>query len=161
MLLLAFAWMFPCCCQCWTCLDFSAASVAAAAANTPTAWARYPAAALGAAASAVPNAASLVHAAAEPPCPAARLFQCCRYLLVYPHGCDVANHLSLFLCVADYDKLLPGWSHFAQVRLLRACCCCLWVEWVLAGAEHAGVGQLPGFLLRWWAAAHQAALAIC
>lgn len=39
-----------------------------------------------------------------------------RYLLVYPHGCDVANHLSLFLCVADYDKLLPGWSHFAQVR---------------------------------------------
>jgi hypothetical protein len=27
-----------------------------------------------------------------------------RYLLVYPHGCDVANHLSLFLCVADYDK---------------------------------------------------------
>lgn len=42
-----------------------------------------------------------------------------RYLLVYPHGCDVANHLSLFLCVADYDKLLPGWSHFAQVRALR------------------------------------------
>lgn len=39
----------------------------------------------------------------------------CRYLLVYPHGCDVANHLSLFLCGADYDKLLPGWSHFAQV----------------------------------------------
>ena len=39
-----------------------------------------------------------------------------RYLLVYPQGCDVANHLSLFLCVADYDKLLPGWSHFAQVR---------------------------------------------
>ena len=38
-----------------------------------------------------------------------------RYLLVYPHGCDVANHLSLFLCVADYDKLLPGWSQFAQV----------------------------------------------
>ena len=23
-------------------------------------------------------------------------------------GCDVHNHLSLFLCVADYDKLLPG-----------------------------------------------------
>lgn len=32
----------------------------------------------------------------------------CRYILVYPQGCDVANHLSLFLCVADYDKLLPG-----------------------------------------------------
>lgn len=27
---------------------------------------------------------------------------------MYPQGCDVANHLSLFLCVADYDKLLPG-----------------------------------------------------
>lgn len=33
---------------------------------------------------------------------------CCRYILVYPQGCDVCNHLSLFLCVADYDKLLPG-----------------------------------------------------
>lgn len=32
----------------------------------------------------------------------------CRYILVYPAGCDVCNHLSLFLCVADYDKLLPG-----------------------------------------------------
>lgn len=32
-----------------------------------------------------------------------------RHLLqVYPQGCDVCNHLSLFLCVADYDKLLPG-----------------------------------------------------
>ena len=31
-----------------------------------------------------------------------------RYILVYPQGCDVSNHLSLFLCVADYDKLLPG-----------------------------------------------------
>ena len=39
------------------------------------------------------------------------------YILVYPHGCDVANHLSLFLCVADYDKLLPGWSHFAQFTI--------------------------------------------
>ena len=50
-----------------------------------------------------------------------------RYLLVYPHGCDVANHLSLFLCVADYDKLLPGWGHFAQVGaapVLRPCCAC-------------------------------------
>lgn len=27
---------------------------------------------------------------------------------MYPQGCDVCNHLSLFLCVADYDKLLPG-----------------------------------------------------
>lgn len=32
----------------------------------------------------------------------------CRYVLIYPQGCDVCNHLSLFLCVADYDKLLPG-----------------------------------------------------
>lgn len=39
------------------------------------------------------------------------------YILVYPHGCDVCNHLSLFLCVADYDKLLPGWSHFAQFTI--------------------------------------------
>ena len=31
-----------------------------------------------------------------------------RYILVYPQGCDVCDHLSLFLCVADYDKLLPG-----------------------------------------------------
>jgi hypothetical protein len=31
-----------------------------------------------------------------------------RYILVYPQGCDVCNHLSLFLCVADYDRLLPG-----------------------------------------------------
>jgi hypothetical protein len=29
----------------------------------------------------------------------------------------VCNHLSLFLCVADYDKLLPGWSHFAQFTI--------------------------------------------
>jgi hypothetical protein len=36
---------------------------------------------------------------------------------VYPQGCDVCNHLSLFLCVADYDKLLPGWSHFAQFTI--------------------------------------------
>lgn len=39
------------------------------------------------------------------------------YILVYPNGCDVCNHLSLFLCVADYDKLLPGWSHFAQFTI--------------------------------------------
>lgn len=41
----------------------------------------------------------------------------CRYILVYPQGCDVCNHLSLFLCVADYEKLLPGWSHFAQFTI--------------------------------------------
>ncbi len=41
----------------------------------------------------------------------------CRYILVYPQGCDVCNHLSLFLCVADYDKLLPGWCHFAQFTI--------------------------------------------
>merc|ERR1719235_2139081 len=39
------------------------------------------------------------------------------YILVYPQGCGVCNHLSLFLCVADYDKLLPGWSHFAQFTI--------------------------------------------
>lgn len=32
----------------------------------------------------------------------------CRYILIYPQGCDVCNHLSLFLCVANHDKLLPG-----------------------------------------------------
>ncbi|ERN01192.1 MATH domain-containing protein At5g43560 [Amborella trichopoda] len=39
------------------------------------------------------------------------------YILVYPQGCDVCNHLSLFLCVANYDKLYPGWSHFAQFTI--------------------------------------------
>ncbi|XP_026452623.1 TNF receptor-associated factor homolog 1a-like [Papaver somniferum] len=39
------------------------------------------------------------------------------YLLMYPQGCDVCNHLSLFLCVANHDKLLPGWSHFAQFTI--------------------------------------------
>jgi hypothetical protein len=39
------------------------------------------------------------------------------YILVYPQGCDVCNHLSLFLCVADYEKLLPGWNHFAQFTI--------------------------------------------
>eukprot|EP00878_Enallax_costatus_P025635 GHUV01027445.1.p1 GENE.GHUV01027445.1~~GHUV01027445.1.p1 ORF type:complete len:326 (+),score=70.47 GHUV01027445.1:292-1269(+) len=43
--------------------------------------------------------------------------ECKWYILVYPQGCDVCNHLSLFLCVADYDKLLPGWSHFAQFTI--------------------------------------------
>ena len=36
---------------------------------------------------------------------------------MYPQGCDVCNHLSLFLCVADYEKLLPGWNHFAQFTI--------------------------------------------
>ncbi|CAM8980307.1 unnamed protein product [Rhodiola kirilowii] len=35
------------------------------------------------------------------------------YILIYPQGCDVCHHLSLFLCVADHDKLLPGWCHSA------------------------------------------------
>ncbi|KAF8766166.1 hypothetical protein HU200_007666 [Digitaria exilis] len=39
------------------------------------------------------------------------------YILVYPQGCDVSNHLSLFLCVADHDKFLPGWGHFAQFTI--------------------------------------------
>ena len=39
------------------------------------------------------------------------------YILVYPNGCDVCNHLSLFLCVADYDNLLPG-VRFATCQLV-------------------------------------------
>ncbi|CAN8314089.1 unnamed protein product [Cochlearia groenlandica] len=39
------------------------------------------------------------------------------YVLVYPRGCDVQNHLSVFLCVKNHDKLLPGWSHFAQFTM--------------------------------------------
>ncbi|KAG7533923.1 MATH/TRAF domain [Arabidopsis thaliana x Arabidopsis arenosa] len=39
------------------------------------------------------------------------------YILIYPEGCDVSNYLSLFLCVANYDKLLPGWSQFAQFTI--------------------------------------------
>lgn len=35
------------------------------------------------------------------------------YILIYPQGCDACNHLSLFLCVGNHDKLLPGWGHFA------------------------------------------------
>ncbi|PIA45283.1 hypothetical protein AQUCO_01700668v1 [Aquilegia coerulea] len=30
------------------------------------------------------------------------------YILIYPQGCDVHNHLSLFLCVANPDKLRPA-----------------------------------------------------
>ncbi|XP_016579328.1 uncharacterized protein LOC107877083 isoform X1 [Capsicum annuum] len=33
---------------------------------------------------------------------------CGRYILIYPQEGDVCNHLSLFLCVANHDKLLPG-----------------------------------------------------
>ena len=83
-----------------------------------------------------------------------------RYLLVYPHGCDVANHLSLFLCVADYDKLLPGWSHFAQVRpprhrraaaalprcrrrRRRRCCCCRVVLRAAVPARAPAAGRMP------------------
>lgn len=87
-------------------------------------------------------------------CPPAFLYACsacllcpappaCRYLLVYPHGCDVANHLSLFLCVADYDKLLPGWGHFAQVGAAPsaavACACLVHV--------HVGAAQKPALLV--------------
>ncbi|CAL9242166.1 unnamed protein product [Arabidopsis halleri] len=39
------------------------------------------------------------------------------YILIYPQGCEVFNHLSLFLCVAHHEKLLPGWSHFAQFTI--------------------------------------------
>lgn len=39
------------------------------------------------------------------------------YIVIYPQGCDVSNHLSLFLCVANHDKLLPGWTHFAQFTI--------------------------------------------
>ncbi|XP_057521888.1 TNF receptor-associated factor homolog 1b-like isoform X3 [Amaranthus tricolor] len=39
------------------------------------------------------------------------------YILIYPQGCDVCNHLSLFLCVANHDKLLPGWAHYAQFTI--------------------------------------------
>ncbi|KAJ9547424.1 hypothetical protein OSB04_019967 [Centaurea solstitialis] len=39
------------------------------------------------------------------------------YILMYPRGCDVCNHLSLFLCVANHDSLLPGWSHLAQFTI--------------------------------------------
>uniref|UniRef100_A0A7N0V073 MATH domain-containing protein n=1 Tax=Kalanchoe fedtschenkoi TaxID=63787 RepID=A0A7N0V073_KALFE len=39
------------------------------------------------------------------------------YILIYPQGCDVCNHLSLFLCVANHTQLLPGWGHFAQFTL--------------------------------------------
>ncbi|KAJ0229712.1 MATH/TRAF domain-containing protein [Hirschfeldia incana] len=42
------------------------------------------------------------------------------YILIYPQGCDVWHHLSLFLCVANHEKLLPGWGHFAQFTITVA-----------------------------------------
>lgn len=41
------------------------------------------------------------------------------YILIHPQGCDAnaRNHLSLFLCVANHDKLLSGWSHFVQFTI--------------------------------------------
>ncbi|KAK5844108.1 hypothetical protein PVK06_000243 [Gossypium arboreum] len=40
------------------------------------------------------------------------------YILIYPQGCDVCNHLSLFLCVANNDKLLPDrLEPFAQFTI--------------------------------------------
>ncbi|GLT42232.1 hypothetical protein SLA2020_162450 [Shorea laevis] len=38
-------------------------------------------------------------------------------ILTYPQGCEVGNYLSLFLCVANHDKLPSGWSHFALFTL--------------------------------------------
>ncbi|CAA7057375.1 unnamed protein product [Microthlaspi erraticum] len=34
------------------------------------------------------------------------------FIMIYPQGCD--NNLPVFLCVANYDDLRPGWNHFAQ-----------------------------------------------
>lgn len=67
----------------------------------------------------------------------------CRYILVYPQGCDVCNHLSLFLCVADYDKLLPGKKaalDFCQPVLLLT-----WLTW--SGFIHSPAMQ-AGAILR-------------
>lgn len=36
------------------------------------------------------------------------------YILFYPQGCEICNHLSVFLCAANHQKLLPGWNHFAM-----------------------------------------------
>jgi hypothetical protein len=53
-----------------------------------------------------------------PECPSNHLslFNNNRYVLIYPQGCDVCNHLSLFLCVADYDKLLPGEGNWGMIE---------------------------------------------
>ncbi|KAJ0775690.1 putative MATH/TRAF domain-containing protein [Helianthus annuus] len=34
-----------------------------------------------------------------------------RYLLIFPKGCDVSDHLSIFLCVADHKKLPSNTLH--------------------------------------------------
>jgi hypothetical protein len=57
-----------------------------------------------------------------------------RYILIYPQGCDVCNHLSLFLCVANHDKLLPGRCidgcivfdtlHFVTIMFFNMICFC-------------------------------------
>ncbi|KAK9724396.1 hypothetical protein RND81_05G069600 [Saponaria officinalis] len=39
------------------------------------------------------------------------------YILIYPQGCNVIDHLSLFLCVANHDELPPGWNHLAQFTI--------------------------------------------
>ncbi|KAK6915376.1 MATH/TRAF domain [Dillenia turbinata] len=41
-----------------------------------------------------------------------------RYILIYPQGCDVCNHLSLFLCVANHDKLYPGMISYSSLFYL-------------------------------------------
>ena len=53
--------------------------------------------------------------AARPPSagPAA-LTRAARSLLLYPHGCETATHLSLFLCSSEHENKAPGWSHWAQ-----------------------------------------------
>uniref|UniRef100_M4E3C8 MATH domain-containing protein n=1 Tax=Brassica campestris TaxID=3711 RepID=M4E3C8_BRACM len=54
------------------------------------------------------------------------------YILFYPQGCEICNHLSVFLCAASHQKLLPdtlhkfykrehdwGWKNFIELpRLL-------------------------------------------
>lgn len=75
-----------------------------------------------------------------------------RYILIYPQGCDVCNHLSLFLCVANHDKLLPGmindflsnqWCFFSFY-------CIIWtVLWILILLKQGGV-TLHSLPLLWW-----------
>ena len=36
---------------------------------------------------------------------------------MYPQGVTCTTTCRCSLCVADYDKLLPGWSHFAQFTI--------------------------------------------
>ncbi|XP_035844175.1 TNF receptor-associated factor homolog 1a-like [Helianthus annuus] len=39
------------------------------------------------------------------------------YLLIFPKGCDVSDHLSIFLCVDNHEKLPREWCHFAQFTI--------------------------------------------